>query len=251
MGGLRARPLAWGGVAVLGYLLVVLVSHRAGLTPLLPLFDGLAPTTPYRWVAPPPEFRATNERPSTSGAGLALTPTGSDPLSITTGDGQAAIIIAINVVEPRAGETEVKVTITPLDPGAVVPKNLQRFVNGNAYRLEAAYGRSGAPAVFKKPVTILLRYPTHATDMWRSGEPEWTKLAATVFPTTLQLYAETSTLGTFILTGLDQQPSFWQRLLQQPAGTWVGAVVGVVVLVGYALIFLLDRRRRGHPPASV
>jgi len=245
----RARTLAWGGVAALGYLLVVIASQRAGLTPLLPLFDGLAPTTPYRWVAPPPEFRATNESPLPGSASLALTPAGSDPLSITTGDGQAAIIIAINVVEPRAGETEVKVTITPLDPGPVVPQALRHFVNGNAYRFDATYGVSGAPAVFKKPVTILLRYPTHATDLWRSGEPEWTKLAATVFPTTLQLYAETSALGTFVLTGLDQRRSFWQRLLQQPAGTLMGAAVGVVVLVGYAILFLWGRRRR-QPPAS-
>jgi hypothetical protein len=246
----RAHPLVWGAVAALCYFLAVVVSHRAGLSVLLPLFDGLAPTTPYRWIVPPPEFRATNEQPLAGAASLTLTPTGSDPLSITTGDGQAAIIIAINVVEPRDGETEVKVTITPRDPGTVAPQSLQRFVNGNAYRFEATYGRSGAPAVFKKPVTVLLRYPIHATDMWRSGESEWTKLAATVFPTTLQLYAETPTLGTFVLTGPPQSRSFWQRLLQQPPSTLMGAAVGMAVLIGYAVLLLLSRRTRGRPPVA-
>ena len=242
MPGARARPFAWGMVAVVGYLLAVIASRHAGLTPLLPLYDGLAPSTPYRWVTPPPEFRATNQSPLRGASSLALTANGSDPLSITTGDGQAAIIIAINTVEPRDGETEVKVTITPQDPDVVVPPPLRRVVNGNAYHFEATYGRSGAAAVFKKPVTVLLRYPIHATDMWRSGEPQWAKLQATVFPVTLQLYAETPLLGTFVLTGFPR-PSFVQRLLQQPPSTLLGAAVGAVVLVAYVVIFLMSRRR--------
>jgi hypothetical protein len=249
MPGVQVRTLALGTVAVLGYLFAVLASQRAGLTPLLPLYDGLAPSAPYRWVAPPPEFRATNESPLRGASSLALTLAGSDPLSITTGDGQAAIIIAINAVEPRDGEAEVKVTITPQDPDVVVPPALRRMVNGNAYLFQATYGRSGAGVVFKKPVTVLLRYPTHATDMWRSGTPQWTKLAATVFPVTLQLYAETPTLGTFVLTGLPRA-SFVQRLLQQPPSTLLGATVGIVVLIGYVVILLMSRRNSGRRPAS-
>jgi hypothetical protein len=232
-------------VAVVGYLLAVMASRHAGLTPLLPLYDGLAPSTPYRWVNPPPEFRAANQTPLRGASSLALTASGSDPLSITTGDGQAAIIIAINTVELRDGETEVTVAITPQDPDVVAPPGIRRVVNGNAYHFEAKYGRSGEAAKFKKPVTVLLRYPTHATDMWRSGEPEWTKLAATVFPVTLQLYAETPTLGTFVLTGL-QRPGFLQRLLQQSPSTLLGAAVGAVVLIAYLVVFLMSRRPR--PP---
>jgi hypothetical protein len=170
-------------------------------------------------------------------------------LSITTGDGQAAIIISIDAVEPRADEREVMVGITPLDPDVVVPRPLRRVVNGNAYRFEASYGRSGAPAIFRKPVTVLLRYPTHATEMWRSDEPDWTKLQATVFPVTLQLYAETPTLGTFVLTGLPR-PSFVQRLLQQSPSSLIGAVIGLAVLIGYAVILWLSRRKPAAPSGS-
>jgi hypothetical protein len=249
MSRLRARALAWGTMSVLGYLLAVIVSQRAGLTPLLPLFDGFAPTPPYRWVAPPPEFRAGNQSPLSGASSLALTSTGSDPLSITTGDGQAAIIISINAVEARTDEKEVLVTITPLDPDVVVPRPLRRVVNGNAYRFEATYGRSGTPAIFKKPVTVLLRYPTHAAEMWRSGEPEWAKLEATVFPVTLQLYAETPTLGTFVLTGFPR-PSFIQRLLRQSPSSLIGGLIGLAVLIGYAVIFWLSRRKPPAPSGS-
>ena len=80
----RGRPYVWGLAAAAAYVLAVVASRLAGVAPLLPVFDGLAPATPYRWVAPPPEFRAANQPPQSAAAAIALTAQGSDPLSITT-----------------------------------------------------------------------------------------------------------------------------------------------------------------------
>jgi hypothetical protein len=238
------RVFAWGVVAALCYVLVVMASQRAGRLPPLLLFDGFAPPTPYRWVAPPRELRATNQPPQPAAGTIALTASGSQPGSLTTDDGQAVVVFSTDAIEPSPGETAVRVTITPLDPGRVVPPALRRTVDGNAYRIDAVYSGSGKPAILTKRVTVLFRYPRHAREMWRSGEPNWTTLPAIVFPTTLQLYAESPALGTFALAGLIRPPSFWTRLLGQPLAARAGAVVGLAVLVVLAVLFLSGVRRR-------
>ncbi|MGQ0571729.1 MAG: hypothetical protein ACT4P5_19675, partial [Armatimonadota bacterium] len=212
----EVRQYAWGIAAAFLYLIAVAASHRAGLIPIRPLYDGLAPPSPYRWVRPPLEFRSENKTPEAGTNMLALAPEGSDPGSIVTGDGQAAVIFPQGAVAPENGETSIKVTITPLDPDAVVSARLRRRVTGNAYRIDAVYGGSGQPVTLRKPVTVLLRYPTHATEIWRSGEPAWAMLDATVFQVTLQLYAETTVLGTFAVAGEAARRPWVGALLQQP-----------------------------------
>ena len=60
----RSRALGAGLAVVIVYAATAILSGH--LSPLSsgPLLDGLAPPTAYRWVEPPPELAATNQKPT-------------------------------------------------------------------------------------------------------------------------------------------------------------------------------------------
>ena len=63
---MRVRSLALGaGVAIaLVYTATAVLSGHLSPLARRPLLDGLAPPTAYRWVQPPPELAATNQKPT-------------------------------------------------------------------------------------------------------------------------------------------------------------------------------------------
>ena len=94
----RRLAAAAGLLAVLAYLAGAALSGQLSPLARRPLLDGLAPPPPYRWVTPPPELSAGNKKPAGVTSGVGLGPTGSEVSAISTGDGQANLVLDASAV---------------------------------------------------------------------------------------------------------------------------------------------------------
>ncbi|HKV44094.1 MAG TPA: hypothetical protein VJT32_05380 [bacterium] len=232
------RVWIWGAVAAAVYL-----AAGASTWPQLPtrlLYEGIAPPLPYRWVRPPANLPEPNESPETGQGSITLGASGSPSTSVVTGDGQAGVILRAGAVAPHAGAPSVEVTITPLDPGTLSPPPGGLQFDGNAYRIEATHPAGGSAAL-QAPVTVVLRYPRHATMLLRSTGTGWTPLEAHVVPGALQIFASADQLGVFIAAAPEGSTGI-------PSTTTLA--VGAAI-VGLALAaFAANRRRRRPPPRT-
>jgi hypothetical protein len=234
------RVALWGAAAAAVYLAVAVLSVVSGLTLGRPLYDGL-PSQPYRWVKPPPERLKDNVAPSGKEEVVRLNASGTaDPGSISTDDVQATVIL--QRIEPKEylpdRPTDVKVTITPLDPLTVGPDPAGRYFDSNAYRIEATYP-SGAP-VEDGDFYVVLTYAVHSTHLLR-----WTGLGWELVDnpqaerSALQMYGYTKRLGVFVAAGLGEVP-------KEPTSPAVRiyVVAGVAATVGVGAAIFVGRRRK-------
>ncbi|MEA2842428.1 MAG: hypothetical protein QOJ69_99 [Actinomycetota bacterium] len=139
------RPLAVGlGLGGL-YAVVAVATLLLADRPLLPLFDGLAPPPPYRWVKPPPETAADTQPRAAPDREAPLGPEGSPFLNVTPEDGQAVVVLEVGAVAPNPPETAVRVAVTPHDAGTLagLPDGLTPV--SNAYQVVVTYQPSAAP----------------------------------------------------------------------------------------------------------
>ncbi len=188
----------WGLAVVAFYIAIAVMSWPF---PVRLLYDGLVPLPPYRWVHPPAD-RAKDNESALSGSGtLGLGPQGSHAGEISTGDDQALVTFPEAAVAPRPGESSVKVTVVPLDPATVGPTPEGGHFDGNAYRVDASYAPSGAPVVLAAPVTVVLRYAVHATQMLRFRNSEGVALQTIRFDGSQQVLATSDRLGIFVPAG--------------------------------------------------
>ncbi len=188
--------LLWGTAAAACYLGLVLA---AGPPPARLLYDGFVPLPPYRWVHPPPGRAGDNQPPKPAVEKIPIGPQGTRAAEVATEDDQIFVTFPEGVVAPRPGETFVQVTITPLDPATIAPAPAGRPFDGNAYRIEASYGGTAAvPAVFVAPLTVVLRYATHATHALRNQDRGWVSLHSTRFEGSQEVLANTDRLGVFV-----------------------------------------------------
>jgi len=103
-----------------GIAILVVYALAAALTlgttghPLRPLFEGIGPSSPYRWVNPPPDFAASNVKPEPATTDIELDAAGSKPAGLSTPDGQVVLNLPAGAVAPRPGDTNVAVTVTAL-----------------------------------------------------------------------------------------------------------------------------------------
>jgi hypothetical protein len=193
----------WGRRAAVGlavaavYVLSVALTVGRAAPPRL-LFDGFVPTAPYNWVNPPPQLTSTNKAPQSGEGEVALSEAGSAGLSVATGDAQASIVAPEGAFPPKPGQTSIHVTITPMDPAEVGSPPAGKAFDGNAYEFTAQYQPSGEDAPLQKRASILLRYPIHTTVILRRTETGWSELKTTIVTGTLQVFAGTTQLGTFV-----------------------------------------------------
>jgi hypothetical protein len=118
---------------------------------------------------------------------------------ISTDDEQALVTFPQGAIVPRPGETSAKVALTPLDPNTLAPPPRGLRYDGNAYRIDALYTASGAAVDLAGPVTVVLRYPVHATALLRYADGAWTALPRQqVFTGSQQILAASDRLGTFV-----------------------------------------------------
>ena len=141
----RRLALAAGLLAVLAYLAGAALSGQLSPLARRPLLDGLAPPPPYRWVTPPPELAAGNKKPAGVTSSVAMSPSGSAVSAISTGDGQANLVLDANAVAPSPGERQVEVKIAPIDPTKLAGAPANLVLAGNAYQVQLTYQPSGRP----------------------------------------------------------------------------------------------------------
>ena len=234
------RRAWWGSVAVVAYVATALALSGPG--PVLPLYDAvpLAPE-PYRWVDPPPEFEAANTAPEGAKQEVPLTEEGSLSANIATPDNQAVLVLRDGSFPVRLGEIAVVVDVRPVDPGTVDdPPEGVRF-DGNAYVMSATYAKEGAAATLVNPGTVVLRSPLGGTRLLRHDGNDWAEISnAQPVAASLQVFGETTTLGTFVAA---------QTIHGKPF-PWVWVSVGASAVAVGAGWFAAGRRRksRRRPP---
>ena len=229
---MRFRRLAVGvGIAAV-YAAVVLAG--VGPVPVRPLYDGLAPPQPYRYVNPPDEFKDSNEPPLTARREVELTDLGSAAASIATDDGQAALVLKEGSVAPKAGEKTVRVEIAPLDPERIGPAPDGLTYDGNAYRFTVTYPAGGTAAAISSPVTVVLRFPAFATKLFRREGRSWVDMQATPVIASLQVFADSSAVGVFVAAG----PHTTSRRT-----LWIALASGGAAVAGIAAALIARRSR--------
>ncbi|MGH2727343.1 MAG: hypothetical protein ACRDKS_10285 [Actinomycetota bacterium] len=237
---MNRRRLLLGVVAAAAY--VAAAVGLAGNGPVLPLYDGnLLPPEPYRWVNPPPDLAGTNVSPEPTRQEVALTESGSVSASIVTADSQAALVVRDGSFAARLGEIAVIVEITPLDPETIGSPPAAVGYDGNAYRITATYAKDGAEAVLTTPVTVVLRSPLGGTRLLRRDGSTWTEISAQPVAASLQVFGETTQLGTFV-AGQTIHP-------KGPAFPWLPVSLGASGVAAIAAWFSAAhlRRRKSLP----
>ncbi|HLJ61502.1 MAG TPA: hypothetical protein VKZ50_17400 [bacterium] len=200
------------------------------------LYDGPAPLPPYRWVLPPRDVAAGNQRAASGAAAVTIGVLESMPGDASTEDEQAVISFAEGTFAKRSHESAVRVRLTPIDPLTVAPPPKGFRFDGNAYRIVASYAASGSQAGLTKRAMVVLRYPVHATVMLRSSRDAWTSLPTTRFGESQQVAANTDQLGIFVAAA----PAGIAAL---SPGPWVPAIAAAGALALAVALARLRRRR--------
>jgi hypothetical protein len=238
---MNRRTAGWGGVALVVYVATALLSAQR--FPVRPLFDGLAPPSPYHWVSPPPDSVGQNTPPTGASQRLGLKPGGTDEASVATLDGQTTLILPQGAFADRRGDKDVSVDITPENPAKYGSPPSGLGYAGNAYTIRARYDPSSANASPALNITVLLQYPTLATTiLQKTSNGPWSKLPTTDVAASLQVFAKTKSLGTFAAAGHQAANALrWWTL---------GIASGIAALLG-TTFGLRERRRLRRPPRRV
>lgn len=227
------RWVSWAGVTASALYLLALT--LGWLHPVLLLYDGPAPLPPYRWVSPPRDVAAGNQRPASGTSVVTLGVLESMPGDASTEDEQAVISFVEGTFAERPHESAVTVRLTPVDPRTVAPPPKGLRFDGNAYRIVASYPASGSPAALTKHAIVVLRYPVHGTVLLRSSREGWASLPTTRFDESQQLAANTDQLGVFVAAA----PAGIAAL---SPGPWVAAIAAAGALVLAVAVMRLRHR---------
>jgi hypothetical protein len=179
----RARRLGLA-LAAATYVLAAAITAVSSGHPVRPLFEGIGPAPPYRWVNPPRQFKATNISPLASTQSVALTSAGSPQAGVSTIDGQLVLALAAGAFPAASGQTSVEVATNPHDPAklGVLPAGL--FPDGNAYEVRATYRPSGtAITQAAHPVDAIIETPAPAETVLLSTDGKtWQPIATHHIP---------------------------------------------------------------------
>jgi len=239
------RPLVVG-LALAGLYLVAAVATMAlSDRPFRPLFDGLAPPQPYRWVNPPAEVARDNEAPKGAGTTFALGPEGSPFVNVTPDDGQLILLLEEKAVAPRPPDTEVGVTATPLDVLTLGPLPEGMTQQSNAYQVVVAYAPSAQPVsdfeLDTSSVSLVAAGPSDVLLFSPDGQA-WDRRDTSPLGAVHGLETKFAGPGYYVVTSLDDGGG---------GGATSPAVVGLVLVVPPLLVGgLVLRNRRAKAAAE-
>jgi hypothetical protein len=222
-----------GAIGLGAFLIVLLVSGTpAGA-------NGPTGSIPYRWVDPPAFVRGELNRPPLPGTGeVTLGPRGSGGASVTTGDGQATLVIPDGAFEPAGDPTTLKIDLVPLDPGALAPPPRGLGFEGNAYRISVSGGADQGIPELRQPATIILTYARGGGTILALEASSWAAVETHESAGSRQVFADITSTGTFVPSiSLPAAEALEQKVRRAP--WWEIALAGgVVLLVGFAIYFL-------------
>lgn len=252
-----SRRLAWAGAGLaLLYVLVAALTAQLSSRPVLPLFDGFAPPTPYAWVNPPPERAGDNVVPEPVERDIPLAADGVSATNAATDDAQAIVGLDQGSVPASPPDTAVKVRIIPADAGALgaLPAGLRAV--SNAYRVELAYVPSGT-AVTRLAVqgTVALTAAETGDRMLFSADGQaWQEVTFRPYGQDHGVFTELETPGWFVVAssaaatpaGGDGGSGALRVALLVLAG--VAPVVGAILVVRLPSPVPAARAPRPAPP---
>lgn len=257
----RVRALASGAAVCVLYGVSAIVSGHLSPVTRRPILDGIAPPTAYRWVTPPPELAGTNQPPETASAGVALDEGGNGTKVITTGDAQVTLILPKGAIAPSPGQTDVDITIEPVDPDTLGPPPDELEVAGNAYLLSATYQPSGdAVTSLVVPAELVLVYPVLPNDhgghnlIASANGKRWDTIETNDLVSVAQADGPLQTLGYAAVAKAKGASTSPTSSVSPSAGS--GSSPVTIVIVGLALILLVAgvllggrnaRQRRSGP----
>jgi hypothetical protein len=246
----RSRALGAGLAVALVYAATAILSGHLSPLARRPLLDGLAPPTAYRWVEPPPELAATNQKPTPGTFTVKLGDEGSKTAVFTTDDAQVTVILPEGSFEDAAGQRTVEVTVEPL-AGATAQPDDPLHVVGNVYLVEATYQPSGDAAKLASLSTVVLVYPLLSNDhgshsiIWsRSGE-RWKALETDDLPSIQQAGADIDELGYLAVAGQPASPTATSGTGGGSSVATFAIVAGLIVLAVIAAVLLRRGSRSG------
>jgi hypothetical protein len=149
-------------------------------------------------------------------------------------------------VVAQPDEAAADARIRPLDPDALAPPPPGLRFDGNAYEIHAVYRSARTPVVLRRPVPIILRYATGATQVLRFSGATWTPVTSTDFPAALTRTFDAPTLGVFVTAAPAELPYVHRTPLWMYAGVGT-AVLGILALVVWSI--RTGRVRRRSDPA--
>ena len=245
----RSRALGAGVAVALVYAATAIVSGH--LSPLSsgPLLDGLAPPTAYRWVKPPPELAATNQKPSPGTFRVKLGNEGSKTAVFTTDDAQVTVILPEGSFADAEGQRSVQVAVDPL-AGAIAHPDAPLHVVGNVYLVEATYQPSGDTAKLANLATVVIVYPLLANDhgshsiIWSRSAERWKALDTDDLPSIQQAGADIDELGYLSVAGQPASPTAGPGTSGSSVAT-IAIVAGLIVLASVAAVLLRRGSRSG------
>ena len=230
----RRQPLAVLVLAVVGYALAAWLVAPG-------FYDGIAPPQPYRWVSPPPQFRASNQQPLSGHATVKVAANGVvDPGSVFTQDGQAALSFVPGTFQAPADRSPVAVDIQPKatfpDPGRV------QLVT-NVYCITGS-----SPVVPGKDPLVTLQFSSQVAqpaDVYEyQGDGPWLKIGNTGSAAPYYVAARITALGCFAAGSERGAPAASPSAPGQALPVVAVLVVAIVLLAGIPLLVL--RRRGAH-----
>jgi hypothetical protein len=244
----RRTVRAGAGLALL-YVVVALATGRLASRPVLPLFDGFVPPTPYAWVHPPPERAGDNIPPKTAERQLTLAADGAPASNVSTDDAQAIVGLDKGSVPAHPPDTAVTVRVVPVDPGTLAPLPAGLRAVSNAYQVIVTYQPSGA-TVTQLPVkgTIALTAAEAGDRMLFSADGQtWQETVFRPYGQDNGVFTELDTVGWFVVASSGTGHT--------SGGGGSGALktvllvlVGLVPIVGAALVLRLPSPVAAEPP---
>jgi hypothetical protein len=240
----RSRKLGLATAAAV-YLTACLAVIGTSRHPLRPLYEGIGPAAPYRWVHPPAAFKATNIAPLASSQTIDLTAFGSPQTGVATIDGQLVLTLPAGAIPASPPNTSVAISITPLDPATLgaLPPGL--YPDGNAYHVAAAYQPSGTriPAPVR-PVDAIVQTPVPSTALLGSSDGKtWVRVADHHIPSQAAVAATLTNFG--YLLAAANVPAVTKHGSGGP-GVLLVVILGLVAVIPLAAaVIWRHRRRRG------
>ena len=229
------------------YVIAAAITAGVGNHSLRPIYEGIGPSSPYRWVHPPSAFKSTNAQPAViSSESIGLANEQTDVFGAGTFDGQLVLSIPAGSIAPSAAQDAIEITITAKDPAKLGTLPVGVYSDGNAYLISAAYQPGQAKITeSRKPIDLVIRTPVPSTELlFSSGGRTWTAIPDHHIPGQTAVASTVTSFG-YILAA--------SPIPVVAGGTSRGNSTLVLGVLGLAAVLLLsiavgwrvrDRRRR-------
>lgn len=245
----KALP-AGVGLALL-YVLVAVATGSLSSRPVLPLFDGFAPPTPYAWVKPPPSRAGNNVVPKPTERQFTVGADGVAASNASSDDAQAIVGLDNGSVPTHPPDTAVAVRMVPFDAGTLGPLPPGMRAVSNAYKVEVTDVPSGS-SLTQLPVkgTVALTAAEAGDRMLYSADGQtWQEKQFSPYGQDNGLFTDFDTPGWFVVASSSSHSTTnGTRGIQKGV---LLAIAFVVPVAGAFLVLRLPSPVPAGPPGRV